>query len=384
MLLIASAPVLFALSRGTSLYRRVGFVRNDIIRCYQGGSSIDPSFNLDEQHSAELGNQGQAAMSDRKRSDLLSSASSTGSPKRKGGGERLIDSSRDCGVIRNTFVSGVDNISSVLVNEVSKKASEFYMTFEDPNTGNNYYHGQGGFIRGNVLAARTRSDGDGQPEPKRTGVDFEEDRNYEATPVTAKHNLKNDGNETYLRTTAICFDHVEEDITLPDGGCTMSERIEVRPATATKRARSWSTDDISFGDTIKDPSNILTKESRLFEKVPNTFRLRGGHKIGVLVFRTFDITHKDAKAPLNTDLVRVYGEKYKVCIYTGQVTSISANGRTFCHDINTFKGCSGAIVFLLDQNQSDDVTEECHGRAVGINVGGLDVDNNLGFLINSN
>ena len=323
-------------------------------------------------------------MTDRKRADSFSSSSSKGSPKKKGGGERLIDSSRDCRVIRNTFVSGTDDISADLVNKVSKKACEFYIAFTDPVTGNEYYHGQGGFIRGEMLAARTRSDDGGQPEPKRPRVAFQEDLNYEATPLTAKHNLKNDGEETYLRTTAKCFDQVEKDITLPDGGCTMTERIQVRPATATKREITWSDDDISFGDTITDPSNVLTKASRLFEKIPNTFRLRAGHRIGVLVYRTFDITHDDAKAPLNTDLVHIYGEKFQVCIYTGQVTEISANGRTFCHNINTFKGCSGGIIFLLDGNQSDDVAAEFHGRAVGINVGGLDVDNNLGFLINNN
>ena len=323
-------------------------------------------------------------MTDRKRADSFSSSSSTGSPKKKGGGERLIDSSRDCRVIRNTFVSGTDDISTDLVNKVSKKACEFYMAFTDPVTGNEYYHGQGGFIRGAMLAASARPDDDGQPEPKRPRVAFQEDLNYEATPLTAKHNLKNDGEETYLRTTAKCFDQVEKDITLPDGGCTMAERIQVRPATATKREMTWSADDISFGDTITAPSNVLTRASRLFEKIPDTFRLRQGHRIGVLVYRTFHITHEDAKAPLNTDLVQVYGQKFQVCIYTGQVTEISANGRTFCHNINTFKGCSGAIIFLLDRNQSDDVAAEFHGRAVGINVGGLDVDNNLGFLINNN
>jgi hypothetical protein len=196
--------------------------------------------------------------------------------------------------------------------------------------------------------------------------------------LTAKHNLENDGEETYLRTTAKCFDQVEKDITLPDGGCARTERIQVRPEI------TWSADEISFGDTITDPSNVLTKACRLFEKVPNTFRLRAGHRIGVLVYRTFDITHEDAKAPLNTDLVQVYGQKVQACIYTGQVTEISANGRTFCHDINTFNGCSGAIIFQLDRNQSDDVVAEFHGRAVGINVGGLDVDSNLGFLFNEN
>ena len=102
----------------------------------------------------------------------------------------------------------------------------------------------------------------------------------------------------------------------------------------------------------------------------------------MVAYRTFDVTHKDAKAPLSTDLVQVYGQKLQVCIYTGEVTEILANGQIFCHNINTIKGCLGAIIFLLDQNQSDDITAEFHGKAVGVNVGGLDVGSNLGFLMN--
>ena len=164
----------------------------------------------------------------------------------------------------------------------------------------------------------------------------------------------------------------------------MNGRIMVRPATETTKKLTWIDNDISFGKAITDPNNSLTKESRLFEKVPSTFRLRQGHKIGALVYRTFDIDHKDAGATRNTDLIGVYGQTFQVCIYTGEVTKVSSNGKTFCHDINTFKGTSGAIIFLLDQNQLDDVDEEFHGMAVGVNVGGLDSDNNLGFLINGN
>jgi hypothetical protein len=342
-------------------------------------SVLSWTHNQSASKQSQLNKEYNATMTERKRADPFSSSPSTEIPKMKGGGERLIDRSRDCRVIRNTFVSGTDDISADLVNKVSKKACEFFMTFRNPVTGLEYYYGQGGFIQGKVLAARTRPDDDW-----RHRVAFQEDLSYEATPVTAKHNLGSDGGETYLFTIAKCFDQVKELIELRDGGCAMTESIPVRPATATTREITWSADDISFGDTITDPSNVLTKASRLFEKIPNTFRLRQGHRIGALVYRTFEITHKDAKAPPNTDLDHIYGQKSWVCIYTGQVTEVSANGRTFCHDINTFKGCSGAIIFLLDRNQPDDVTAEFYGRAVGINVGGLDVDNNLGFLINEN
>jgi Chlorophyll A-B binding protein len=89
-------------------------------------------------------------MTERKKADPFFSCSMR-SPKKKGGGERLIDSSRDCRVIRNTFVSGEDDISADLVSKVSTKACEFYMTFENPVGGIEYYRGQGGFIRGKCL-----------------------------------------------------------------------------------------------------------------------------------------------------------------------------------------------------------------------------------------
>lgn len=323
-------------------------------------------------------------MSDRKRSDSSSYSDSTGSPRRKDGGERLIDSSRGCSVVGNTFVSHTTDISPGLVVKVSQKACEFYTTFSDHYTGSVSYHGQGGFIRGEVLETRSKkrtrlNDGD---EPGTIVVDFEEDLNYETTPLTAKHNLEKSDEQDYLHTALKLFDGYDFEIVLPDGGCSMTETIVVRPATTTKSEVKWKSEDISFGAAITDPRKILTKDSRLFEKVPDSFKLREGDKIGVVVYRTFDITHKDARAPRNTDLEKVFGQKYQVCIYTGEVTEISDNGRTFCHNINTFKGCSGAIVFLLDKNQPNAVPAEYYGMAVGVSVGGLDVGNNIGFLIN--
>jgi len=108
-------------------------------------------------------------------------------------------------------VNGTHDTSTDLVDEVSTKACEFNMEFTDPVTGNSYYHGQGGFIRGTVLATRTRpDDDDGRPEPKRARVAFQEDMNDEATPMTAQHNLKSHGEEIYLRTTVKCYDQVEK------------------------------------------------------------------------------------------------------------------------------------------------------------------------------
>lgn len=77
----------------------------------------------------------------------------------------------------------------------------------------------------------------------------------------------------------------------------------------------------------------------------------------------------------------IYGSKGGVCIYTGEIRHISDNGVTFEHDINTFRGCSGAVIFLLDV-QSDTVDQEYYGMAIGVHVGGLPgTEVNLGFKL---
>jgi hypothetical protein len=146
----------------------------------------------------------------------------------------------------------------------------------------------------------------------------------------------------------------------------------------------WDAGDVSFGTNVSRPNSSLTKKPRLFGKAPGTFRLQVGHKIGIAVYRTFDITHEDAHAPMGINLLYVYGPKHQVCIYTGEVTEVSETSETFCHSINTFEGCSGAVIFLLDQGQdaSQEVPQEVDdGMAVGIHVGGLDSDNNIGFTL---
>ena len=72
----------------------------------------------------------------------------------------------------------------------------------------------------------------------------------------------------------------------------------------------------------------LTKKSLLFEAVPPDFELRVGHKVGMVVYRTFDITKKDADLPTSStvNLASSYGPKGRTCIYSGEVTEISPNG----------------------------------------------------------
>ena len=328
--------------------------------------------------------------SDRKRGDSASSTSSTGegSPKTKGGGERLIASGRRTTTVGTAFVNGDHTVSSLLVSHVTHKACQFSMIFEDGGDGLCVYFGQGGLIRSAKIAStpdvhKVRN----ARIQKRRRVSFSQYASYVAKPVTAKHNLElSDEDREYKRTTIKFVDGPEKEVAMPDGGCTLGDLIQVRAATENTLALEWEDNDVAFGNVVDREGSSLTKMPRLFRKAPGGFQLRVGHKIGMAVYRTFDITHDDAHAPLNVDLEAVYGQKHQVGIYTGTVTEISDNGKTFCHSINSFAGCSGAVIFLLDEDQDQDIGEELplnlfEGVAVGIQVGGLDQNNNIAFLI---
>ena len=56
------------------------------------------------------------------------------------------------------------------------------------------------------------------------------------------------------------------------------------------------------------------------------------------------------------------------------------------YDINSFAGCSGAVVFLLDVNQPGSVREDDHGKAIAIHAGAHPtlVNRNLGLKLKEN
>ena len=82
-----------------------------------------------------------------------------------------------------------------------------------------------------------------------------------------------------------------------------------------------------------------------------------------------------------TDLEGIYGRPDAVNIYTGQITLVGE--KHIEYDINTFTGCSGAIVFLLDQGQPDSVDPTDYGKAIAVHSGAHPslLDRNFGFKI---
>lgn len=325
------------------------------------------------------------AAAGRKRGNSIASSTSSAVGK-KGRGERLLRRDRPSATVVQSFVNGMGAISPSLITKVSSKACQIQVYFVDDHGDDaGSYYGQAGLIKGERLTPSPS----GGPENKRrrtATVSFAEYASFKATPVTAKHNLESENSEIYQTTHMIPADGTGRTVIFQDGGCAPGPDIEVRPRTEDTSALGWTDDDWSYGDVIED--GAFTKKPRLFEVAPAdpaTFVLRVGHGIAVVVYRTFDITNEDAglRPSSNVDLEAVYGPKEMACIYTGKVTEISANGKTFCHDINTFEGCSGAVVFLLDQ-QPDDFefsSNDVAGKAVGIHVGGLDAANNIAFLL---
>ena len=88
----------------------------------------------------------------------------------------------------------------------------------------------------------------------------------------------------------------------------------------------------------------------------------------------------------DADVIRIYGHVDRVNIYTGKITRVSPDGTWFKHNMNSFRGCSGAIVFLLDKNQTDNgVVNQDFGKAVAVHVGGKYIGDgersNLAFSI---
>lgn len=314
----------------------------------------------------------------RKRADSLSVSSGSVARDRP---ERLIHESKKGKVVGVTFVDCPEAISRPMVQSVADKACQLLTTFTDIHGEILRYRGQAGFLRGDKLSPTPEAAA--AKRPKKGTVSFEHHASYECTPVTSRHNIASEDQEQYKNAEITFCSGISGFLTFQDGGCGISNRhLELRAASEDEDAVMWEANDWVAGNKIDDPQSSLTKKPLQFVQAPNDFELQAGQKIGICVYRTFDITNKDATAPSATPMEEIYGSKNRVCIYTGKVALISDNGETFEHDINTFKGCSGAVIFLLDTDQPESMDSAVFGMAVGIHVGGLtDSPCNVGFKL---
>jgi hypothetical protein len=127
----------------------------------------------------------------------------------------------------------------------------------------------------------------------------------------------------------------------------------------------------------------------IFDTVGPNVEFRKGQKIAIVVVSA---NMKETATPhtaasfvkLNQDQCNtIYGQPGTVAIYTGEITYVGMYHIE--HNINTYDGCSGAIIFLLDtDDQLATVNQEDRGKAIAVHVGygGELLHSNIGFKIN--
>ena len=100
----------------------------------------------------------------------------------------------------------------------------------------------------------------------------------------------------------------------------------------------------------------------VFQAVEEGFEYAVGTKVAMAVFAKQAANKDSAKMSQVSDTVspaQVYGGADEINIYTGTITGIGQ--RHFEHNMNSYRGCSGAIVFLLEGPSA-----RC---AVGVHIG---------------
>jgi hypothetical protein len=134
--------------------------------------------------------------------------------------------------------------------------------------------------------------------------------------------------------------------------------------------------DFTTAPAIQNAQSHFTKKDCSFLLMTRPdYSLMVGQKIGMAIYRDFDISCFHAGMPRDSltddELNTIYGRGNRVNIYTGWITAVSPGGNCFEHNVNSFRGCSGAIIFLLDRQDRDKgVIEEDYGKAIAVHVGG--------------
>jgi hypothetical protein len=139
--------------------------------------------------------------------------------------------------------------------------------------------------------------------------------------------------------------------------------------------------DVVLGDRIDSLPNCVLNSMSAFELVSADFVIHAGQKVGIAVYSKNGATAESTGAALDDDEAQyIYGEKDRCHIYTGEITYVADHHIEY--DVNTFGGCSGAIVFLLDMNQPTTVNPEDYGKAIAVHTGSSTaLATNLGFKL---
>ena len=121
--------------------------------------------------------------------------------------------------------------------------------------------------------------------------------------------------------------------------------------------------DITRG-TFPDPTPFSSVQNyHVFQPVTQEYEYVVGTKVAMAIFTKQAATIESARFPRglkkDVDLTHVYGQPDEISIYTGIITAVGE--KFFVHDVNSHRGCSGALIFLLDG--------ETAGMCVGVHIG---------------
>ena len=150
----------------------------------------------------------------------------------------------------------------------------------------------------------------------------------------------------------------------------------IRTGNTNEAGITWDYHDMTKADKIDNLESLLTRNNLSFQQVVrDDYEFQVGQKVGIAVFRSFELSADDTGMPSNSvtadELRQIFGREGRVNIYTGQITNVSPGKEAFEHNINAFRGCSGAVIFLLDVDQEGlGVMESDYGKAIGVQAGG--------------
>jgi hypothetical protein len=195
--------------------------------------------------------------------------------------------------------------------------------------------------------------------------------------VTAKHNLRSHIKEAQgveARDTPLCLKSDQGKAVLTFNDLNWQLDSDTSSSIRLREDVTWAFGvDISVGKQIDSHTDGVTSQASSFEVVRPNFSFEKGQRIGVGIYMSRKPTLITARHSVDhplvgvteDDLLSVFGGvPGRVYIYTGRITFVGENHIE--HDINTFTGCAGAIVFLLDKDQPASVNRVDHGNAIAV------------------
>jgi hypothetical protein len=293
--------------------------------------------------------------------------------------EKVVDLDRRVVSVRGglAWVDDLDAIGSDLASTMNRKSFKMDVNFRKKNYFTRVSECQVGFIRGAT-----------SPHRESTGTTV---RYFEVSPVTALHNVNAfNATDEIFKEALLVFgtDDYKLDLEFDEGGIDAS-RVVPRPfRDHENNLVPWNTVDLTWGRVIIGPTCLndilhIMRESSNFEPVRDDFVYEVGQKVGIAVYSDTGATKKTASAPAHvTDetLREVFGEPRQTNIYTGEIKYVGTHHLEY--DINSFNGCSGAVVFLLDKKQPASVLESDWGCAIAVHAGAhTRVERNIAFKL---